>query len=889
MIRPSRLALWLYERSLAPDERAAVIGDVLEEFDRRAVGNSRAAQRWVWRDTCRSFAPNLRRRLLNPQPTRLERSRLHPGVRMLIGLATDVRFAVRLLSRQPLTTLVAFVSLTAGLGLNVLLLTLADATLVRSLAVREPGGLVLLLLQRDSGLMHNFSYPDYTDLRAQSRTVDGLIAYSPVQATWAGTSESVPLEGEVVSGNFFEVLGIRLRTGRALTVADDKSNVPPTVVVSEAFWRDRLGAPQLSGQTISVVLNGQSHVVVGVAASSFAGTQIGKRSDFWVPLAHSPALTPEDVLARPTTAWLTVMGRLRNGVAAAAARDELDTLLRRIRESSGRPVEPIVLRAGARGDSMLSEQLASPMTLLLIAGGIVLLVACLNVANLQLAKAEARRRELAVRSAIGARHSQLVRLLLLDGCLMAAAAGAAGVGLAAFVTDRAAALIAFYGQPVTLVIPFDARVIGGALLLSLAAALVIGLLSTWRVLRRDTFAGPYAGRVEAGHRRFAQRALVVAQVALSMALLTGASLLVRTLDRLRHADLGFDPRGLIVLQVSPEMARLSRTASATYFDEAIRAASAVPGVRSTALAHVMPLDFGGSRTTIEVAGYTPPPDADMEINFVRISPGYFQTIGLPLRLGRVFDDRDREGQPERIIVNETMAKRFWPDGQPIGRFVRFGSRDPFNVEVIGVVADAHYRMVREDPSPSFYVPLAQWPSTDGVLHVRVAGEASAIVDDLRRAVSAVNHGVPIVKAHTLLDQIERNVADERMSMAIGVTLALVALLLATAGLYATIAFLVGRRTREIGVRMALGARTADVRALVLTEGLMLALVGVAGGLALSAWAGHALRHQLYGVGVLDGASLAAAAAVLAAAALLASWLPARRAARVDPVVALRDS
>ncbi len=401
--------------------------------------------------------------------------------------------------------------------------------------------------------------------------------------------------------------------------------------------------------------------------------QIGRRSDFWVPLAHSPALTPENFLARPTTAWLTVMGRWRRA-AEGAARAELDASAAHS-ESSGRPVEPMVLRPGARGDSMLSRAIGvaddAPVDRRRDrAAG----VACLNVANLQLAKAEARRRELAVRSAIGARRSQLVRLLLLDGGLMAAAAGAAGVGLAAFVTDRAAALIAFYGQPVTLVIPFDARVIGGALLLSLAAALVIGLLSTWRVLRRDTFAGPYAGRVEAGHRRFAQRALVVAQVALSMALLTGASLLVRTLDRLRHADLGFDPRGLVVLQISPEMARLSRTASATYFDEAIRAASAVPGVRSTALAHVMPLDFGGSRTTIEVAGYTPPPDADMEINFVRISPGYFQTIGLPLRLGRAFDDRDREGQPERIIVNETMAKRFWPDGQPIGRFVRFGSR-----------------------------------------------------------------------------------------------------------------------------------------------------------------------------------------------------------------------
>jgi predicted permease len=374
-----------------------------------------------------------------------------------------------------------------------------------------------------------------------------------------------------------------------------------------------------------------------------------------------------------------------------------------------------------------------------------------------------------------------------------------------------------------------------------------------------------------------------------MALLTSASLLARTLDRLRHTDLGFDPRGLVVLQASPEMARLPRAAAARYFEESVRALQTAPGVRSAAVAHVMPLDFGGSRTSIEIAGYAPAANEDMEINFVRISPGYFQTIGLPLVDGRPFDERDGEGQPERIIVNQTMAKRFWPGGVAAGRVVRFDSRGPFNVEVIGVVGDAHYRMVREQPTPTFYVPLAQWPSDNGVLHVRVAGAGPAPVAELRRTLAAVNPAVPITKAHTLVDQIERNVADERMSMAVGVTLAVVSLLLAAGGLYATMAFLVGRRTREIGVRMALGARMSDVRGLVLREGLTLVFLGVIAGLLLSAWAGHALENQLYGVGPLDVASLAAAAAVLTAAALLASWLPARRAASVDPVTALRDS
>ncbi len=772
MMRVPRVALWLHEHSLAPDEREAVIGDLVEEFAVRAAHDPRAARSWLWTQTCRSLAPNLRRRLRHPRPA-IVADTPH-GARMLNGLATDLRFAIRLLKRQPLMSLVALVSLTAGLGLNILLLTLADAALMRPLPLRDPGRLVVLLLQRESGLMHNFSYPDYRDLRDKTREVDGLVAYSAVEATMAGSQGATSLEGEVVSGNFFAALGVPLRAGRALGDADDTAAAPPAAVLSEPLWRDRFGAAAVSGQTI--ILNGQPYTVVGVAAARFSGMQVGRRAAFWVPLSHSPLLVGEDFLGRPGTSWLTLVGRLRDGANAEPTRQELDAILRRVRESSGRPVEPVVLRPGARGDSMLSEQLASPMMLLLAAGALVLLVACLNVANLQLVRTEARRRELAVRSALGARRAQLVRLVLIDGGLMAAAGGAAGVWMAVLFKDQAASLIALYGQPVALSIPLDGRIVVAALLLSLVAALIIGLLSTWQTLRRQAV-GVLDGRGGAGSRRPAQRALVVMQVALSMALLTGASLLVRTLDRLRHADLGFDPRGVVVLQVSPEMGRLSRPEAGAYFEEAIRAVAALPGVQSAAVAHVMPLSFGGSRTTMAIAGYTSAPDEDMELNFVRVSPEYFRTLGLSVRQGRSFDERDREGQPERIVVNETMARRFWPDGRAVGRFVRFDSRAPFNVEVIGVVPDAHYRMVREEPTPTFYVPLAQWPSSAGVLHVRLTGDPSARIAELRRAVAAVNPAVPVTRAHTLVDQIERNVSDERMAMTIGLTMALVALLL----------------------------------------------------------------------------------------------------------------
>jgi predicted permease len=884
MTRAARVALWLHERTLPIDEREAVVGDLLEEFEMRAARNPSAAARWVWVQTLRSFTPNLRRRFFNPRST-LESHPAH-GVRMLNGLMTDLRFAVRLLRRQPLMTLVGFVSLTAGLGLNILLISLADAALFRPLPLRDPSRLALMLLQRQSGLMHNFSYPEYRDLRDSVGSLDGLVAYAPAEATVDASDGAVSIEGELVSGNFFAVFGVPMRAGRTLADLDDRAASPPAVVISEQLWRDRFGGAALNGQAVS--LNGQPFTIVGVARRDFTGMQVGKQAAFWVPLAHSRVLAGGDYLSSRTVSWLTVVGRLGAGVAEAAARDELDSALRRVREATGRTLEPVVLRPGARGDSVLSESIASPLLVLLAAGGLVLLVACFNVANLQLARTEARRVELAVRSALGARRMQLVRLILLDGLLMALAAGGMGMWLAVMLKDRAASLIVLYGRPVSLSIPVDGRVVAAAALLSLLAAITIGLLTTWRTVPRQAPGGLGDGRPATASRRYAQRGLVVVQVALSMALLTGASLLVRTLDRLRQTDLGFDARRVAVLEVSPEMARLTGPSIASYFDDSLRAVTAMPGIEAAGVASVMPLDFGGSRTSIEVAGYRAAPDEDMELNFVRVSPGYFSTLGIPIRQGRGFDDRDVAGQPQRIIVNETMARRFWPDGRPVGRFVRYDDREPFNIEVIGVVPDVHYRKVKEDPRPSFYVSLPQMPPRAGVIHVRVAGDPSSSIEGLRRAVGAVNPSVPVTRAYTLIDQVERNIADERMAMAIGMTLAIVALLLATAGLYATMAFLVGRRTREIGVRMALGARAADVRSLVLKEGVTLACLGIAAGLALAAWVGHVLRHQIYGVSTIDVASLSAAAAILAGAALLASWLPARRASRVDPVVALRD-
>jgi predicted permease len=882
--RRPRLAIWLHERSLPRDDREAVIGDLLEGFAMRATRDPRAARRWVWAQTCRSLPHNLYRRWRSrpgmPDTTTTS------GGRIVHGIAADIRFAVRLLKRQPTTSMVALVSLTAALGLNVLLVTLADAALFRSLPLRSPGDLVLVLLQRESGLMHNLSYPDYADLRDRTRSVEALTAYASVTATIDTAAGALPADGEAVSGNLFEALGVPIRAGRALSEGDDRAAAPRVVVISERLWRERFAGAPPAGQMLP--LNGEPYSVIGVADGRFTGMQIGQRAAFWVPLAQAAPLAGGDHLAKRNLSWLTVVGRLRSGVARTAARDELDAVFRAIRAETKGDIEPIVLQPGSRGDSLLSAELASPLTLLLLAGAVVLLVACLNVANLQLARTDDRQHELAVRSALGARRTELVRLVAIDGFLLALVAAALGVALAAWLKNAAVSLIAFYGQPVALDVPLDVRTMAAAGALALIAASMIAALTVAPLSMRGP-ASLLASRSASRSRSATQRALVVVQIALSMALVTAAALLVRTVDGLRHADLGFDPAGVAVVQLSPEMGRLPRQRIPAYFDELVQAARAVPGVTGAAVAHVMPLDFGGSRTSVEIAGYQPRPGEDMHFNFTRVTPGYFAAMGIPLLQGRPFDERDRDGQPERIIVNETMARRYWPEGRAVGRLLRMDSRAPFAVEVIGVVRDVHYRMVREDPQPSFYVPIAQWPPDTGVLHARVAGPLTASrIDELRTVVAAVNPAVPITRAHSLIDQIERNIADERMATAIGVTLAAVALLLAVAGLYATMAFVVGRRTREIGVRIALGARAAEVRALVLREGITLAAIGVVAGTALATIAGGTLESLLYGVASRDVASLAAAAVVLTTAAVVASWIPARRASRVDPVVALRD-
>lgn len=873
---PLRLLAW----TLLPEERDAVIGDLAEEFALRARVDRRDATRWLWHQALASALPNLRRRL---RPASLAPAT--PRGNVMHGALTDLRFSLRLLKQQRLLAAVALASLMIGLGLNVLLFTIANAVLYRPLPVRDPDSLVMLVRQRPANLAYNFPYQAYEALAARTDALTMMTAYAGRAAGLRFGEQTISTNGELVAGTFFDGLGVPVAIGRGLLPSDDRTEAPPAAVVSSSLWRERFGAAPLAGQTLTV--NGMAFTIVGVAAEQFHGMFPGSKAEFWLPIAHASIVNGRDLRPLPTVSWLFVAGRLKPGISSESARGALDPTLAGLFRAAGAEPEPLLLTPGARGSDSLSQRLEGPLRVLMFAAGFVLLVACVNVANLQLARNTARRRELAVRSALGAGHAQLVRLLLVDTAIITMPASLLAVGVAWLGREPAMALITRFGQPVKLAAPIDWRVLLFAAGSAAACALLVGLLSSWYATRAPTAALADGGRGETGSRHRLQRGLVVLQFALSMTLLVGAALLVRSVSNLRNADLGF-ASNVVLIETMPGDARIERSKRTQYVEDAMARAAAVPGVISVSAAHVVPLDFGGSRMTVGIPGYTAAPDEDMELNYLRVMPGYFETMQIPMLRGRPIDSRDIDGGTIAVVVNETMARRFWPDRDAVGQPLLVLNDTKPDGQVVGVVPDVHYRMVREESRPSFYVAFAQSPFFQAAIHARTAGDPSALVETVRRAIAEVNPQVPVARAVSLEAQLLRNISDDRMAEAVGVILAASALVLATAGLYGTMAFAVRRRTREIGVRVALGAAAGDVRRLVLRQGLALVLLGAAAGGLASIAVGYALASQLYGVPPIDPLSVGAALAILAAAALLAAWIPARRATRIDPILALRE-
>jgi putative ABC transport system permease protein len=882
-LSPPRFSLWLIEHALPARDRDAAVGDVIEDFAKLAATDPAAARQWCRRQALWSLGTGLRRRWTDRRPVMPADSK---GRMPMAGFFSDMSFGLRLVRHQPLMAAAGMLSLAIGLGLNIVLFTLANAILLRTLPAAGADRLVLFEKQRETETARDFSYPAFLHLREQSAGVlDTMVAFSSTQAL-ARTTTSLPewINGEIVSGNMFVDLGVKMAHGRPLTPEDDRDGAPPAIVVSHRYWQSRFAGQALGGQTLT--LNNQTFTIAGIAEPSFLGLQLGRDASFWLPIQASFPQS-RDLRNRPTTSWLFLLGRLSPGTARDTAVARLSPAWRTYSESLGYGRETLRLLNGSQGGSTALAELVQPLRLLSAASLFVLLIACVNVANLQLARAASRGAEFAVRAALGAGRHRIASLLVADAIILTLPAGLLALGAAVALREPASRLIARVGQPVTLDLSVDVRVLAAALALTMAAALVVGTLSAWLGTRRAPALGiAAAGRANVGGAGRTQRVMVVVQFALSMTLVAGAALLVRTVSELRASDMGF-ARNIALVSVSPG-GTFTAAEAARYFGLGVEQLRRIPGVEAVAVAAVMPLDFGGSRRTVSIPGYTPAAREDMELNYNRVSPEYFGVMHIPLVDGRVFDARDTATQPPRIVINETMARRYFPGGHAVGRQIAFGN-GPANVEVIGVVRDARYRTVREAPRPSFYMMLAQEPAISAAFHVRTSVRPEDRLGDMQRAIAGIDPRMAVRRALPLDAQLDRNISDERMARSIAVILGLAALMLAATGLYATMAFAVKRRTREIGVRMALGARATDVRLMIVRQSVILVAFGIAAGLGGAVWAGRAVKSQLYGVSPIDAASFSTAALILGLAAVVAAWIPARRATRVDPVIALRDS
>jgi putative ABC transport system permease protein len=814
----------------------------------------------------------------------------------------DLRYGVRMLLKKPGFTLIAVVTLALGIGANTAIFSVVDEALVRPLPVPQPEQLTLLSMANQRGFTTGFAYPDYVDYRDLNDVFSGLIGYSQMALSLNADGQTARIDGMIVTGNYFSVVGVAPALGRTFSPEEDKTpNSHPVVVISYGCWQRRFGAaPGVIDKTLS--LNGYPFTIIGIAPAEFAGTVRGYAPEVYVPimmLAQAQPAWDNNPLTSRGFWWLSLMGRLKPGVSGQQAEAAMTALSEQVlgaTERTGAFTEAHpVLKDGRQGDTDMLSDLSFPLKLLMAVVGLVLLIACANVGNLLLARAAARQKEIAVRLAVGASRWRLIRQLLTESLLLSIAGGASGLMLALWLTD----LLAAYTPPdnfsnLTLDAKLNFRVLGFTLLLSLLTALIFGLAPALSASKPDLvpMLKNESGASGAGVRRFSlKNFLVVAQVALSLIVLISAGLCLKSLRNLNHIDTGFDTAKVFVMSVDLGLGGYDEARGRLFYSQLSERLTALPSVESVSLATTVPLGKGGMiRFINHLEGYQAQPDEHITMGFNIVSETYFKTMGVPLSAGRGFRSEDNATAPKVAIINEAMATKYWPDSNPIGKHIDLGrgpKTGPQPLEIIGVVKDSKYRNLTDEAEPTFYEPLQQWYVPNMALHVRTAGEAKTLIARVRQEVKALDADLPVFNVKTMAEQKSRSLYAERMVATLLTAFGLLALLLAALGIYGVIAYSVSRRTREIGIRMALGARGGNVLALILRQGMAMVIIGVAFGLAGAFAATRVLASFLYGVSTTDPFTFALIALLLTVAAWLACYIPARRATKVDPMVALR--
>ncbi|HLK67277.1 MAG TPA: ABC transporter permease [Bryobacteraceae bacterium] len=827
----------------------------------------------------------------------------------------DLRYAFRVLATRPGFTAVAILSLALGIGANTAIFSLWNGVLHASLpAVSKPGELVMFSNPESAGGWHGdvtgdrdwLTYQEFEELRDQVHTLSGVMATQSFLSSWQVRYEGSQWEeaqGRLVSGGYFQVLGVGAALGRVFD-ADDDRTASPHAVISYAYWQRRFGgAPQVLGRTFTV--RNAVLTIIGVTPPDFVGETVGQQPDVWIPLRMQPGVVPGEDWLHDTppskTMFLHVFGRLQPGITAARAEAEVNAVFHAglesfygaatLQERRKLLDQHLRARAAGTGASEARKKFSTSLTALLAGVGVLLLIACANLANLLLARGAARRSEMSLRLSLGASRGRLIRQLVTESLVLAVAGGLAGLATAYGVHGALVRLLVEADQDFRMGFAVDPLVLAFTLAVTLTAALLFGLLPAWQVTNTGTSTVlKEQGRGVAGGTHWG-RSLVSLQLALSLPLLAGAGLLARTLYNLQHANLGYPAERLLLVKINTHEAGYDATRSAALFRQLAGDFQRIPGVRAVSFSENGIFTGSTSESSVQVEGFTPTQDKDRESNLDLVGPRYFATLGDSLILGRDILDSDGPNAPRVCVVNEAFARQFFAGRNPIGAGITAGDgASKTACHIVGVARNARTETLRDEVPSRFYVPLAQ-PVGSGAVRVtfliRTADEHMPVLAAVRQAVQRVDASLLIASARTLEEQVTPMLAADRATAQLAEVFGCVALVLAAIGLYGVLSYGVARRRNEMAVRIALGARPSRVVAMVIRETAGLIAVGLAVGSGL-VWAASKLIHtSLYGVAPDDPLTLTAAAGLLVAVALGAAYLPARNAARLDPMTALR--
>jgi predicted permease len=829
---------------------------------------------------------------------------------MVESLLKDVRYALRWMRRSPGFSAVAILSLGLGVGVNTAMFSLVDSLLFRPLPVSSPDTLADVFTSGGDGDDYaTSSYQDFLDLKQQNAVFSDMLGYSPMMAPLSLGDRSRVSLGQIVTSNHFTMLGVRPALGRLLVETDDDPGSPRVVVLSHRMWQREFGGdPAITSKTIT--LRGQSYSIVGVAPESFTGVVPLLTPELWLPVQHVEEVEPAGIndsvpspigntrLERRGMRWMFVKGRLKPGVTVDQANANVALIGRQLEAANPQTNKGRVMSAVATNDVRLLVPQAGGVLSLGAAGlmsivGLVLLIACANVAGMLLARASARRREISVRLVIGASRSRLMQQLLVEGALLGVLGAAAAVALAWVLVQALQGIKLPLPVDVALDLRIDTRVLAFSIAIAAVTGMLAGLLPAMKA-SAPSLVGDLRGDAPAtklGRRRFSLRdALVVSQVALTAVLLVVAGLLLRSLGASQRADIGFDPRGLAAIAIDPDMVRYSQERSDVFWREALARIRALPGVQSAGLVTpTLPFTFNFSQQEMRVDSRTYTEGQRGEIlENAAVSPAYLSTLGARMVDGREIDDTDVPGAPDAIVINQTMAERFWPKQSAVGHTVQVVNPTRSRTyRVVGVVSNHKRHGVLEAASPMVYFADAQRVGKFKNIVARTTGSADTLLTEMRRELLALEPSLVFMSSATMMQHVGSSLMPARVGAILATGFGGLGTLLAAIGLYGVIAFSVARRTREIGVRMAIGAKPNQVMSTVMRQGFSIVAFGLVAGALLAAAAASALQGLLYGISPFDPIAWGLAVSAMMFAAGLANFVPARRAMRIDPVTALR--